>query len=291
MKEFFADTVNELRPDFRIAKLVFCLGLEDRVLETDSHCADHALADIVSFEFFVAVLVDGLQESLAKSAQVCPAVARVLAINKGVESLAKAAVAVGETEFEGFLGVMQRSVNGFAAVGLEIFHYQIQQAVSGLENLPVIEQLQTRVEITVMAQTSLDMLRAKIGLLENIRIRHKPDQRAIRFGRLAFLFVLKLALFERGFDELAFPVAAHQEVLGKGVNGFGAYPVEADAELENIVVVLCTRVNLGHAIDHLSQRNTSPEIAHCDGFVFDADLDLFAGAHNEFVDGIVDDLF
>ena len=59
-------------------------------------------------------------------------------------------------------------------------------------------------------------------------------------------------------------MAAHQKILGERVDGFGADAVQADAELENVVVILRAGVDLGNAIHHFAQRNAAPEIAHAD---------------------------
>src|SRR5436190_13091480 len=186
---------------------------------------------------------------------------------------------------------MQRCVNGFATVGLEILHEQIKKAIPGLKNLAVVQEFQARVQVTVMTQPALDVFRAELCFLKNVGVRLKPDQGAIWFARFTFLLVFDFSLLEGGFDKLAFAMAADQEILGKRIDGFGAYAVESDTELENIVVIFCTGVDLRNALDDFSQRNATAEIAHRDGFVFDGELDFLAGAHDKLVNGIIDDLF
>ena len=66
-----------------------------------------------------------------------PAVAGVLAVDEGIKGLAIAAIGVREAKLQRFLGVMQRRINRFAAVGLQIFQHQIQQAVAGWKVLPL----------------------------------------------------------------------------------------------------------------------------------------------------------
>src|SRR5262249_19227538 len=78
--------------------------------------------------------------------------------------------------------------------------------------------------------------------------------------------------------------------LRERVDGLGAHAVEPDAELEDVVIVLGARVNLGHTIDDLAQWNAAAEIAHTDDVVLDVDLNLLAVAHDVFVDGVVDHL-
>ena len=125
---------------------------------------------------------------------------------------------------------------------------------------------------------------------EDFRVGLETDEGAVRFGGLALLFVLELALLEAGFDELALAEAADEEFLREGVDGFGADAVEADAELEDVVVVLGAGVDLGDAVHDFAQRDAAAEIADGDGFVLDGDLDFLAGAHDEFVNGVINDL-
>ncbi len=108
---------------------------------------------------------------------------------------------------------------------------------------------------------------------------------------LALLFVLEPALLEGRLDEFPAAMAAHHELRGKRVDGLGADAIQADAELEHVVIVFGAGVDLGDAIDDFAQRDAAAEIAHGHGLVLDVDLDLLAGAHDEFVDGVIDHLF
>ena len=135
VEEFLPHPVDEVRADFRVPELVLGLGLENRVLQPDGYRADHAFADVVAFEFLPSVFIDGLEQAFSESAEVGAAVAGVLAVDKGIEGLAVAAVAMGETELEGFVRVMERRINGLAAIGLQVLHDQVEQSVAGLEDL------------------------------------------------------------------------------------------------------------------------------------------------------------
>ena len=114
----------------------------------------------------------------------------------------------------------------------------------------------------------------------------------VPFGSVGFalFFVLELALLESGLDEFAFAMAADEKILGKRIDRLGADAVQADAELEDIVVVFRAGIDLGNAIDDFAQRNAAAEIAHGHRVVLDRDLDLLAVAHDEFIDGVIDDL-
>src|SRR6185369_9948310 len=141
-----------------------------------------------------------------------------------------------------------------------------------------------------MAEPALHMLRIEFGHLENIGIRLKANESAVGFRRFPFLLILELALPEGGFDKLAFAVAAHEEISGKRVNSLGADPIEANTELKNIVVVLCTGVNLRDTLDDFAEGNAAPEIAYGHRFVLDADLHFLARTHDELVNGIINNL-
>ena len=60
--------------------------------------------------------------------------------------------------------------------------------------------------------------------------------------------------------------------------------------MKDVVVVLGARVYLGNAIYHLAKRNSAAEIPDRNRFVLDINFDFFAGAHDEFIDGVIDDL-
>ena len=244
-----------------LPELVLGLRLEHRVLEPDGDGADHALAHVVAFEFLVGVLVDRLEQPLAKRAEVGAAIAGVLAVDERVERLAVAAVAVGETELERLLRVMQRRVDRLAAVRLEILHHQVEQAVAGLKHLAVVDQLEPAVQVAVMPQPPLDVFGQKLRGLENLRVGLEADEGPVRFAGCALLFALEFALLEPGLHELAAAMAADDELAREGVDGLGADAVEADAELEDVVVVFGAGVDLRDALDDLAQGDAPAEIA------------------------------
>ena len=83
-------------------------------------------------------------------------------------------------------------------------------------------------------------------------------------------------------------MAADVEFPGERVDRLGADAVQADAELENVVVIFRTGVDLRNALDDFAQRNAASEIAHGDCAVFDGDLNFLSVAHDEFVDRVID---
>ena len=191
------------------------------------------------------------------------AVGRILPVDKGVKSFAEAAVTVGETKLQRLLRIMERRIDRLAVVCLQIFHHQVQQSVAGLERLAVEDQLQAGVEVTIMPQPSFHVFRLEEDLFENGRVRLEANEGAVWFiGHFPFLLILELALLERGFDKFSFAKTADQKVLRQSVDGLGPDAVQADAELEHVVIVFGPGVNLRDAIDDFAQRNAASEIAH-----------------------------
>ena len=142
------------------------------------------------------MLVHRLEQPFAERAQVRAAVAGVLAVDERIKRLAVTAVAVREAEFQRLAGVMQRRINRLAAVGGQVLHDQVHQAVARLERLAVVNQLQPRVEVAVMAQPAFDVFVAELGFLENLRVGLELDEGAVRFLGLARILLLELAHLE-----------------------------------------------------------------------------------------------
>src|SRR5258707_8786346 len=143
-----------------------------------------------------------------------------------------------------------------------------------------------------MAQAAFHVLGTEFDLLENLRVRLETDEGAIRLiAGLAFLLGLELALFEKGFDEFTLAMTANEELPRECVHRFGAHAIQPDAELEDIIVVFGAGVDFRDAIHDLAQGDAASEIADRARLIFDGDLHLFAVAHDEFVDAVVDDLF
>ena len=85
-------------------------------------------------------------------------------------------------------------------------------------------------------------------------------------------------------------MAAHVKFFGKRVDRLRADAVQADAELEHVVVIFRARVNLRHALDDFAQGNATAEIANAHARALDLDVHLFAVAHDVFINGVIHDL-
>ncbi len=90
--------------------------------------------------------------------------------------------------------------------------------------------------------------------------------------------------------ELALADALHLEGRRERVHRLRADAVQADRELEDVVVVLAAGVDLADAVDDLAERDAAAEVADLDRRAVAGDLDLLARAHDELVDRVVDDL-
>ena len=107
---------------------------------------------------------------------------------------------------------------------------------------------------------------------------------------LPFFSFLSLPCLKQASTNSPVAVAADQEIPRERVDGLGADAVEADAELEDVVVVFGAGVDFGDAIHHFAQGDAAPEIADGHGVVLDGDLHFLAVAHDEFVNGVINDL-
>ena len=80
----------------------------------------------------------------------------------------------------------------------------------------------------------------------------------------AFLLLEEDAALEVGPRELSVAEARHGERLRQRVDRLRADAVQADAELEHVVVVFRARVDARNTLDDLAQRDAAPVVAHDD---------------------------
>ena len=80
----------------------------------------------------------------------------------------------------------------------------------------------------------------------------------------------------------------HEEGFRESVDRLGTDAVEADGELEDVVVVFAAGIHHRDAFDHLVERNAAAEVADGDAVIVDGEFDPFAMAHDELVDAVVD---
>ena len=284
------DLGDQVGADLGVAEPVLGLRFEDRILEADGDGPDDPLADIVAVELLLAEVVDGLQQALLEGRQVRAAVVRELAVDERVVLLAEA-VGVREDEFEGLGPVVERGVE---LLELGLVADQVEQPLLRDELLAVDLQRQAGVEVGVHPHAAGDVLFAELELLEDLRVGREAHEGAVALRRPALAPLLRdeRALVEEGLGELALAEGAHLEGRRQGVDGLGADAVHADRELEDIVVELAAGVLPRDAVDDAAEGDAAAVVADGDlpGRVVDGDLDLAAVAHDELVDGIIDDL-
>ena len=217
------------------------------------------------------------------------AVVGVLAVDEAEVGLA-VSVGVGEGELESVELAMEGVIDGwFAAqfVGEEVGETVLRDVL-----LAVVIEDQTAVEERVVAQAVLEILLLPPVILEDLGVGDEADEGAVALLiRLAALLLFLLALTEEPAFELAVAVADDLELRRQCVHCLVAHPVEPDRKLEDVVVVLAAGVDLGDAVDVLAEWNAAAVIAHRHLGTVALDGDPFAVAHDELVDGVVDDLF
>ena len=196
---------------------------------------------------------------------------------------------MGEGKFEVLtLVVSGRIENRVAGLAFE----EVEQALFGLEFLAVEVQAQAPVEACVVPHPALDELVVEGAFAKNDRIGQKLDVCAVgRIGCSALLLLFQLATLKEHFGASAVSVGANDEVGRERVDGLGADAVKPHAELEHIVVVFGASVDDRDALYYLAEGNAAAVIAHLDPLPVNLDVDLLATAHDELINGVVNDLF
>ena len=137
----------------------------------------------------------------------------------------------------------------------------------------------------------LDELQIPAKIVEDLAVRRELNPSSIgRLGILPLLLRVELPPLEAGSPEAAFAVTDHLESVREGVHRLAPDAVQPYGELEDIVVVLAPGIDLADALDQLAQRDAPPVVADAEGVLIQGDLDALALAHDELVDGVVDDL-
>jgi hypothetical protein len=138
----------------------------------------------------------------------------------------------------------------------------------------------------------LDELHVVGVIAEDVRIGHELHQGAVLLPRrVAFLLLFEYAALEYGLEILAFAVRYDAEAARQRVHRLGAYAVQAHGKLEYVVVVLCSRVDDGHAVDDLAQGYAPAPVAYGDSAVAYGYAYALAVAHDVFVDGVIHHFF
>ena len=217
-----------------------------------------------------------------------PAVTGVLTVDE-TEVVLAVVVGVGEGELDPILANVNDRVE--RRLLSQLLLEEIPQAILATKLLAVVQQGEATVEEGVVAQAVLDELLVPLEITEDLRIRRELDEGAVLLGGLpAALFVHLLAAAEQGAPIAALAPAADLEVHREGVDRFGADTVQTHRELKDVVVVLAAGMHLRNTVDDLAERDTAAVVANRHRRPIAVDLDAAALAHDELVDGVVDDL-
>jgi len=281
------DPGDQVGPDFGVAELVLGLRLENGILEADRDGADHGFAHVVAVKLGLGEFVDALEEALPERREVRAAVGGELPVDERKEGFVEP-LGMGEGDFQGGGAMVERPVDGFIAHFLED---QVGEAVFRNDFLAVVNEGEAGVQAGVEPQAALDQVVLVRHDPENAGIGLEFDQRAVGFaGTLAGKFLDDFPARKPRTREFSFAVRLDKKGGGEGIDGLGADAVEADGKLENIVVVLRTRIDARDALDHLAERNAPAIVAYVDLGACDRDVDALPVAHDELVHRVVDDL-
>ena len=183
------------------------LAFEVGLLNLYAYGSDHALTEVGR----LVVLLEELLESLGNGFPVCrevgASVAGILAVDEGGDVLA-----VGVAVAEHYLYVLAHQVNrrierGFA----EVLVHQVEQAVFGLVSLPVEYQGQSLLEVGVVLDHSLDIVRVEGEVSEHQLVGNEAHQGAVLLGSRTLAAALELPALKTGPGALAVAVRTDVE--------------------------------------------------------------------------------
>ena len=274
------------RAQVGVAQLVLGLRFKDRLLDLHRDCTHQPVAHVRPLEAGLEELVDALEHAFPERAQVAAPVVGVVAVDVA-EMLLAVAVGVREGEFD----VLGTGVDGIVKVVLLNFLLeQVEQPVLGLEALAVEREREVAVEVGVVPEPAAHRCEVVGVFRKQLGVRHKAHKRP-RFLRrgLRLARVDQLALSEQRPHGLALAEGGDLELFGKRVDGLRAHPVEADAELEDLVVVLRPGVDHRNAVHQLALRDAASVVPHGDLAAVNADFDAASVPHDELINRVVND--
>ena len=278
------------------AEFHFRLALEDRLLHIDSNGSDHTVTDVREVHVFVVELLDCLANCLAESRLVRTALDSMLAVDER-EILVVVLVSMRECN----LNILAREVdNRVQWLYVHVFCQEVEEAVLGVELLPVQAERKAGVQIRVVAHHRLDVVCAERVVLEETfgAVRLKLDECATRriLGIVDYSAVAdQVALLELSAASLAFAEGLDNKPFAEHIHRLGTHTVKTHTFLEGLGVVFAARVKHRHCIDHLAQRYAAAIVTHAYRAMLLPYLDLYinnlAFAHTELVNRVVDGFF
>ena len=277
----------DARLDLLRPQLDLGLRLEHGVGDLDRDGGDDRRADVRRIVILVVELLDRFGDRLAEGRLVRTALRGVLPVDERVVALA-----VARPVRDGHLDVVAREVD--RRIERRVGHLlvqQVQQTVLRDVGLAVELEGQAEVEVSVVLHHLLDVLHVVGVGAEHLLVHAERDQRAVALLHAALPAVALLDALREG-DRAGLAVAHRTggELARKHVDGLDAHAVQTDGLLEGRTAVLAAGIHLADGRRERFERNAAPVVAHRDHVVDHRDLDLLAGAHDELVDRVVDDL-
>ena len=283
------------------AEFDFGLGLEDGFFDVDGDSTHNAVTDVGEFLVLVEELFDGAADGFAVSCLVGSALDGILAVDERVVFVA-GLVGVGKCNFDIFACDVDNRVERF---GCHALGEQVVKAVLGDKFLAVIHEREACIKVRVVAKHGLDILVAEGIVVEEflVVIRRELNHRAaLGFSFEAVLFdpvgdrddagiFDEFTLVEGGAAGGVVTERLDDEVKREGIDGFGAYTVQADRLVESFVVVLTAGVDDRDGVREFAQRDAAAVVANRNGLVNHLHFDEFAFFHTELVDGVIDCFF
>ena len=275
------------RLDLLRTQLDLGLRLENRIGDLHRNGGDDRRADVRRIVILVVKFFHGLGDRLAERRLMRTALRGVLPVDERVVTLA-----ITRSVGDGHLDVVAREVDrGVERRIGHLFVEQVQQTVLRNIGLPVEPEGQAEIEVGVVLHHLLDILHVVAVSSENLFVHAERSRRAVLFVDAALPTVALLdALREGDRARLAVADRTDRKLARKHVDGLDADAVQTDGLLEGRAAVFAAGIHLADGRRERFERNAAAVVAHRDHVVGHRDLDQLAGAHDEFVDRVVDNL-
>ena len=181
--------------------------------------------------------------------------------------------------------------DGVPRIRAQIVVEEVLKSIFTFEFLPVEVKCQIGVQIGIIPEQPLHMLHPITVRLENFRVRPKRNECTVALLRWSqFRIVGQFSSFKICSLRLPLSKALDGKINRQGVHGFRTHPIQPHRFLKSPRIILTSRVDFGHDIDHLSQWNTATIITHLHLTLPDVNSHTLSMAHGMFIDAVIDDL-
>ena len=204
--------LDELGLDVVHHELDLRLSFEDRVHDPHRHRAEKAVANVITVELLLrVVVVERLGERLLERREVRAAIGRVLAVDERVVFLAEA-IGVREDYLERLRLHVERLVE---LLELRLVSDEVREPAVGADLLAVQDNRQPRVHVAVHLHAPEDVFLAHLELLQHLEVGLVADvcSRVLVGLELAALLGLEPPFLEIRLGELSLAEAPHFEKL------------------------------------------------------------------------------